>query len=116
MNDVSPAAGIKICLGTNRPLIGHSGVLLTPYARRVNGINEVTAIDPSLAPPGKHLIMSHQALQSDDIQSEIELGLKDLDDIFPGDDYEGIDGPDLPGRLTCEPGRFGLGPGQYHAH
>ncbi len=88
VNDVRPAAGIKICLGANRPLIGHSGVLLTPYARRVNGINEVTSIDPSLAPPGKHLIMSHQALQSDDIQSEIELGLKDLEDIFHKDDYE----------------------------
>jgi len=88
LNSARPAAGIKICLGANRPLIGHSGILLTPYARRVNGINEVTNIDPSLAPPGKHLIMSHQALQSDDIQSEIELGLKDLEDIFLGDDYE----------------------------
>ncbi len=88
LNSARPAAGIKICLGANRPLIGHSGVLLTPYARRVNGINEVTNIDPSLAPPGKHLIMSHQALQSDDIQSEIELGLKDLEDIFHKDDYE----------------------------
>ncbi len=62
--------------------------MLTPYARRVNGINEVTNIDPSLAPPGKHLVMSHQALQSDDIESEIELGLKDLEDIFHKDDYE----------------------------
>ncbi len=88
LNSARPAPGIKICLGANRPLIGHSGVLLTPYARRVNGINEVTNIDPSLAPPGKHLIMSHQALQSDDIQSEIELGLKDLEDIFHKDDYE----------------------------
>ncbi len=32
--------------------------------------------------------MSHQALQSDDIQSEIELGLKDLEDIFKGKEYE----------------------------
>ena len=88
LESLKPSAGIKICLGANRPLIGHSGALLTPYARRVNGINEVTNIDPSLAPQGKHLIMSHQALQSDDIQSEIELGLKDLEDIFHKDDYE----------------------------
>jgi len=88
LNSARPAAGIKICLGANRPLIGHGGILLTPYARRVNGINEVTNIDPSLAPPGKHLVMSHQALQSDDIRSEIELGLKDLEDIFHKDDYE----------------------------
>jgi phytoene dehydrogenase-like protein len=88
LESLKPSGGIKISLGADRALIGHSGVYLTPYARRINGINEVTNIDPSLAPPGKHLIMSHQALQSDDIQSEIELGLKDLKDIFHGDDYE----------------------------
>ncbi|MBA1341658.1 MAG: hypothetical protein C5S40_05900 [ANME-2 cluster archaeon] len=88
LESLKPSAGIKICLGANRPLIGHSGALFTPYARRVNGINEVTNIDPSLAPQGKHLIMSHQVLQSDDIRSEIELGLKDLEDIFHKDDYE----------------------------
>lgn len=83
-----PSAGIKICLGSDEPLIHHSGVLLTPYTRRINGINEVTNIDPSLAPPGKHLIMSHQVLQSGDTRSEIELGLQDLKEIFPGKDYE----------------------------
>jgi phytoene dehydrogenase-like protein len=88
LESLKPSAGIKISLGANRPLIGHSGILLTPYARRINGINEVTSIDPSLAPPGKHLIMSHQVLQSGDILSEIELGLKDLQDIFHRDDYE----------------------------
>jgi phytoene dehydrogenase-like protein len=85
---LKPSAGIKISVGADQPLIGHSGALLTPYTRRINGINEVTSIDPSLAPPGKHLVMSHQALQSDDIPTEIELGLKDLEDIFHGDDYE----------------------------
>ena len=88
MESARPSAGIKICLGADRPLIGHSGVLFTPYAKRVNGINEVTNVDPSLAPQEKHLIMSHQALQSKDIQSEIELGLKDLEDIFKGKEYE----------------------------
>ncbi|MCL7414988.1 MAG: NAD(P)/FAD-dependent oxidoreductase [ANME-2 cluster archaeon] len=88
MESIRPSAGIKICLGADRPLIGHSGVLFTPYARRINGINEVTNIDPSLAPPGKHLVMSHQALQSDDILAEIELGLKDLEDIFENEQYE----------------------------
>ena len=88
MESARPSAGIKICLGADRPLIGHSGVLFTPYAKRVNGINEVTNVDPSLAPQEKHLIMSHQTLQSDDVQSEIELGLKDLEDIFKGKEYE----------------------------
>jgi phytoene dehydrogenase-like protein len=83
-----PSGGIKICLGSNNPLIGHSGVLLTPYANRINGINEVTNVDPSLAPPGKHLIMAHQTLLSDDIQSEINLGLQDLKELFPDKEYE----------------------------
>lgn len=88
MESARPSAGIKICLGAGRPLIGHSGILFTPYAERINGINEVTNVDPTLAPQGKHLIMSHQVLQSDDIQREIELGLKDLEAIFNGKEYE----------------------------
>ena len=33
-------------------------------------------------------LFCHQALQSDDMESEIELGLKDLVDIFQGNNYE----------------------------
>ncbi|WP_407357086.1 phytoene desaturase family protein [Methanolobus sp. WCC5] len=89
--DLRPSAGIKICLSSDKPLIGHGGVLLTPYAKRVNGINEVTNIDPSLAPEGKHLTMAHQCVHWDDIndlEKEIELGLEDLKDIFAGKEYE----------------------------
>jgi phytoene dehydrogenase-like protein len=88
INKAKPSIGIKICLGANKPLIGHSGVLFTPYAQRINGINEVTNIDPSLAPEGKHLIMSHQVLRFDDLQSEIQRGLQDLKNIFPNEEYE----------------------------
>ena len=66
-------------------------MLLTPYAKRVNGINEVTNIDPSLAPAGKHLTMAHQTVHwndLDDLEREIELGLEDLKDIFAGKEYE----------------------------
>ncbi|WP_370576064.1 phytoene desaturase family protein [Methanomethylovorans sp.] len=86
-----PSAGVKICLSSNEPLIGHAGVLLTPYARRVNGINEVTNIDPSLAPSGKHLTMAHQCVQWEKLgklQEEIDLGLTDLSEIFAGREYE----------------------------
>ncbi|HUW66437.1 MAG TPA: NAD(P)/FAD-dependent oxidoreductase [Candidatus Nanoarchaeia archaeon] len=83
-----PSAGIKISIGADKPLIGHSGVLLTPYTNRINGMNEVTNVDPSLAPPGKHLVMTHQTVRSDDIQYEIHLGLQDIKDLFPGEDYE----------------------------
>jgi len=91
IKELKPSAGVKICLSSNEPLIGHAGVLLTPYARRVNGINEVTNIDPSLAPPGKHLTMAHQCVEwekLDSLEEEIDLGLSDLSDIFAGRDYE----------------------------
>ncbi|WP_340818923.1 NAD(P)/FAD-dependent oxidoreductase [Methanolobus sp. WCC4] len=90
-SELKPSAGIKICLSSDKPLIGHGGVLLTPYAKRVNGINEVTNVDPSLAPKGKHLTMAHQCVHWDDIDDldrEIELGLEDLRDIFAGKEYE----------------------------
>ncbi|WP_367343444.1 phytoene desaturase family protein [Methanomethylovorans sp.] len=91
IKELKPSAGVKICLSSNEPLIGHAGVLLTPYARRINGINEVTNIDPSLAPPGKHLTMAHQCVEwenLDRLKDEIDLGLSDLAEIFAGKDYE----------------------------
>ncbi|NJD52418.1 MAG: NAD(P)/FAD-dependent oxidoreductase [Candidatus Methanoperedens sp.] len=88
ISNVKPSKGIKICLSSDEALIGHSGVFFTPYARRINGINEVTNADPSLAPPGKHLVMSHQAIITDDLKSEINLGLFDLKQLFPGKKYE----------------------------
>lgn len=91
LETLKPSAGIKICLAADEPLVGHSGILLTPYAKRVNGIDEVTQVDPSLAPPGKHLTMSHQYVAPENIknlESEIELGLQDLKEIFPGKKYE----------------------------
>ncbi|WP_292388635.1 phytoene desaturase family protein [Methanosarcina sp. UBA5] len=91
LETLKPSAGIKICLAADEPLVGHSGILLTPYAKRVNGINEVTQVDPRLAPPGKHLTMSHQYVAPDNVknlESEIELGLQDLKEIFPDKKYE----------------------------
>jgi len=91
LKTLQPSAGIKICLAADEPLIGYSGVLLTPYAKRVNGINEVTHVDPKLAPPGKHLTMSHQYVAPENVKSlenEIDSGLNDLKEIFPGRKYE----------------------------
>jgi len=88
INSVVPSKGVKICLGASEPLIGHSGVYFTPYAERINGINEVTHADPSLAPPGEHLVMSHQAVFSDNLEEEINIGLSDLKRLFPNKKYE----------------------------
>ncbi len=78
------AAGIKISVACKKAMLGHSGVLLTPEAERINGINEVTNAAPELAPEGEHLLMSHQRLpEGADIKQEIELGLRDLRRLFP---------------------------------
>ncbi len=77
------AAGIKISVLCDKPMLGHTGILFTPQAQRVSGLNEVTNADPSLAPEGKHLLMSHQALDANrDVGEEIKLGLADLRKIF----------------------------------
>jgi len=87
LKKVRPSAGIKICLAAEEPLVGHGGVLFTPYTQRINGMDEVTHIDPSLAPEGMHLTMSHQAMRSSDVQNEIKLGLQDLKHMFPDKKY-----------------------------
>lgn len=85
---IKPSKGIKICLSADESLIGHSGVVFTPYNRRINGMNEVTQMDASLAPQGKHLVMSHQVVIGDDLKTEIDLGFSDLHEMFPGKKYE----------------------------
>jgi phytoene dehydrogenase-like protein len=93
IDNVKSSAGIKTCLAADEPLIGHNGILLTPYCRRVNGINEVTNTDPNLAPPGKHLVMAHQSVRQekiDKLEEEIEIGLQDLKEVFPNKKYEVI--------------------------
>ncbi|CAD7769111.1 NAD(P)-binding Rossmann-like domain protein [Candidatus Methanoperedenaceae archaeon GB37] len=84
---IRPVFGIKISFSSDRSLIGHSGVMFTPECRRVGGVVEVTAADPSLAPAGMHLYMSHQHLPRGDltphgVRQEIDLGLEDLGMVF----------------------------------
>lgn len=88
INRARPSKGIKICLSTDEQLIGHAGTFFTPFAERINGINEVTNADPNLAPPGKHLVMSHQTVITEDLNKEIDLGLADLKRLFPNRKYE----------------------------
>ncbi len=84
ISNVPEAAGIKISVACDRPMLGHTGSLFTPQARRIDGLNEVTNADPTLAPKGKHLLMSHQSYDpAKDVKEEIELGIQDLHDLFP---------------------------------
>ena len=87
LKQVVPSAGIKISLAAEEPLIGHPACVFTPFAQRINGVNEVTHIDPSLAPAGMHLTMTHQTMLTNDVQKEIQLGLQDIRNMFPGKKY-----------------------------
>ncbi len=69
--------GIKIAVGCDHQ-VNPGPVTLTPFLKRVSGFSEPTIADPSLAPEGKHLILSHQEIRSSDINHEIELGVQDI--------------------------------------
>lgn len=85
MSDLKEASGIKISVACDRPMLEHTGVLFTPEADRVCGVNEVTNADPSLAPKGKHLLMSHQIfVKGRSVREEVRLGIRDLQNLFPG--------------------------------
>lgn len=92
LKEMKPSAGLKICFAADEQVLpGSCSLMLTPYTRRINGLNIVTNADPNLAPPGKCLVMCHQrtALEKlDQIDEEIELGLADVKDLFPGIDLE----------------------------
>lgn len=85
---IPESGGIKITLGTSSSLIPHSGILFPLGAERVEGLNQVTNADPSLAPEGRHMVMSHQTLRGKNIHKETAKGLADLEELFGNRDYE----------------------------
>ncbi len=82
IRNAKEAEGIKVQIASKRPFLEFGGVLFTPEARRVAGINEVTNADENLAPRGYHLIQAHAPLKSSDIKKEISIVLKDLRSII----------------------------------
>jgi phytoene dehydrogenase-like protein len=83
ISSLKSANGIKISFTSDTPLVGSTCTFFTPEAERIGGLVELTHIDPSLAPKGRHLLMSHQKLYGEDINKEIEAGIEDLRNIFP---------------------------------
>ncbi|MCK4311064.1 MAG: NAD(P)/FAD-dependent oxidoreductase, partial [Methanomicrobia archaeon] len=82
------AEGIKINIATKESILDHNGILITCDTERVEGLNQVTNVDPSLAPKGYHLVMTHQTLRSNNIKKEIDRGLEDVEKIFGDKEYE----------------------------
>jgi phytoene dehydrogenase-like protein len=78
----SEAIGLKVHILSNISLIPHTGILYCLDTKRIAGIVQPTNSDPSLAPDGKHLLISHQVIQSDNIAEERVLALADLRTVF----------------------------------
>ncbi|MFQ5892364.1 MAG: NAD(P)/FAD-dependent oxidoreductase, partial [Candidatus Methanofastidiosia archaeon] len=85
---VKPSEGIKISVAVEERLIRHTGILFTPNCERIDGLNQVTNVDPTLAPKEKHLVLTHQFLHSNNLRKEAELGLSDFERLFGDRKYE----------------------------
>jgi phytoene dehydrogenase-like protein len=85
--ELHEAVGLKVHVLSDVSLIPHKGIMYCLDTQRIAGIVQPTNSDPSLAPPGKHLLISHQVIQSNDIEEERALALADLRMLF-GDSFE----------------------------
>ena len=81
------AVGLKIHILSDVSLIPHKGIMYCLDTQRIAGIVQPTNCDPRLAPAGKHLLISHQVIQSDNIEEEKQLALADLRVLF-GETFE----------------------------
>lgn len=81
------ATGLKVHLLSDISLISHKGIMYCLDTQRIAGMVQPTNCDPLLAPAGKHLLISHQVIQSNDIEEEKQLALADLRMMF-GDVFD----------------------------
>jgi len=79
---VPEAIGLKVHILSDVSLIPHKGILYCLDTRRIAGMVQPTNADPQLAPAGKHLLISHQVIQSRDLAEEKALALADLQMLF----------------------------------
>ncbi|HIG33938.1 MAG TPA: NAD(P)/FAD-dependent oxidoreductase [Candidatus Poseidoniales archaeon] len=84
VNNTQAVGGIGFCfaLKENVPHQG-SGVTVLPEIDRVGGYVIPSFSDPSLAPQGQHLMITHQYVPSSDVKSEIEKGREELYEAIP---------------------------------
>ncbi len=80
------ASGLKVHLLSDRSIIGHKGIMYCLDTERIAGIVQPSNSDRRLAPPGKHLLITHQIMRGDDVNVEREAARADLRRLF-GDDF-----------------------------
>ncbi|GCE47202.1 hypothetical protein KTH_20710 [Thermosporothrix hazakensis] len=84
---IREAVGLKVHVLSDVSLIPHRGIMYCLDTKRIAGIVQPTNSDPSLAPPGKHLLITHQVIQSHNVEEEKALALADLRMLF-GETFE----------------------------
>ncbi len=67
-------------------IIPHQGIMYCLDTDRIAGIVQPSNSDRRLAPPGKHLLITHQLMRSDDVNAEREAARADLRRLF-GDEF-----------------------------
>jgi phytoene dehydrogenase-like protein len=85
--DLQEAIGFKVHIISDVSLIPHKGIMYCLDTQRIAGMVQPTNCDPRLAPEGKHLLISHQVMQSNNIDEEKALALADLRMMF-GETFE----------------------------
>lgn len=76
------AIGLKVHILSDVSLVPHKGIMYCLDTRRIAGIVQPSNADPRLAPAGKHLLISHQVIQSANLAEEKALALQDLHTLF----------------------------------
>ncbi|GAC1466494.1 MAG: NAD(P)/FAD-dependent oxidoreductase [Ktedonobacteraceae bacterium] len=82
LSPIHEAVGLKIHILSDVSLIPHKGIMYCLDTQRIAGMVQPTNSDPLLAPPGKHLLISHQVIQSNNVEEERALALADLRMLF----------------------------------
>ena len=80
--EIHEATGLKVHILSDVSLIPHKGIMYCLDTQRIAGMVQPTNSDPRLAPPGKHLLISHQVMQGTNVEQEKALALADLRLLF----------------------------------
>ncbi len=76
------ASGLKVHLLSEESFIPHRGILYCLDTERIAGVVQPSNSDRRLAPPGKHLLITHQLMRGDDVNAEREAARADLRRLF----------------------------------
>jgi phytoene dehydrogenase-like protein len=76
------ASGLKVHLLSDESIIPHRGIMFCLDTERIAGIVQPSNSDRRLAPPGQHLLITHQLMRTEDVNAEREAARADLRRLF----------------------------------